>query len=217
MNAQDIPLGGHWGLTVIMVVIASWILYKYLAPKNLREWRNAGLVQAFIIALYAEMYGFPLTIYFLTSLLGIDIPWLHMRGHLWATLLGLGDIGATIEMMVGFAIIFAGLALIFNGWYLVYKAQKKGALVTHGIYRYMRHPQYTGIFLALFGQLVHWPTVLTLLLFPVIVYAYYHLSRKEEKAMTTKFGGHYRRYMEKVPMFFPRIEQWRLLFGNGND
>ncbi len=83
-----------------MIVIVSWILYSCLAPKSMKEWRNAGLVQAFIIALYAEMYGFPLTIYLLTSFLGIDIPWLHTKGHLWGTLLGLDDTGAGVGSWV---------------------------------------------------------------------------------------------------------------------
>jgi protein-S-isoprenylcysteine O-methyltransferase Ste14 len=215
MNLSDFSLGGHRGLAAIMVVIASWILYRYLAPKGLKEWRSAGLVQAFIIALYAEMYGFPLTIYLLTSFLGLDIPWLHMKGHLWSTLLGLGDAGAVVEMIIGLAFVLLGLTLIFSGWYRIYKAQKKDELVTGGPYRYMRHPQYTGIFLALFGQLIHWPTAPTLVLFPVIVWVYYRLSRREEKAMLAKFGEEYRAYMRRVPMFFPRIEQWRLVVGGG--
>jgi protein-S-isoprenylcysteine O-methyltransferase Ste14 len=141
-----------------MIVVASWILYSCLAPKSLKEWRNAGLVQAFIIALYAEMYGFPLTIYLLTSFLGIDIPWLHTKGHLWGTLLGLDDSGAMIEMFIGFIFILAGLVLMASGWRLVFSAQEKDELATDGIYKYVRHPQYTGIFIALLGQLIHWPT-----------------------------------------------------------
>ncbi|NIO21200.1 MAG: isoprenylcysteine carboxyl methyltransferase, partial [Candidatus Aenigmarchaeota archaeon] len=80
-------------------------------------------------------------------------------------------------------------------------------LVSDGIYTYMRHPQYTGIYLAIFGQLIHWPTIPTLILFPFIFVAYYTLSRKEEKVMIKKFGDEYREYIKKVPMFFPRWEQ----------
>jgi protein-S-isoprenylcysteine O-methyltransferase Ste14 len=196
-----------------MAAIASWILYKYVAPRGLKEWRSAGLVQAFIIALYAEMYGFPLTIYLLTSLLEFDIPWLHMKGHLWSTLLGLGDAGAVAEMIIGLAFVLLGLTLIFRGWHLIYEARRKEQLVTHGVYRYMRHPQYTGIFLVLFGQLIHWPTIPTLVLFPFIVWAYYRLSRKEERTMLAKFGEVYKAYMKRVPMFFPRIKPCRVLFG----
>src|SRR5918995_5568583 len=96
----EVPPGGAWGLTLVMVVIVSWILYRYVAPQSWKEWSRAGLVQAFIIALYAEMYGFPLTIYLLTGWLGIEIPWLHQSGHLWAALFGWGDLGAMIEMLL---------------------------------------------------------------------------------------------------------------------
>jgi protein-S-isoprenylcysteine O-methyltransferase Ste14 len=168
MDRDHIALGGHWGLAILMIVGASWIIFRTLIPRGLKEWRNAGLVQAFIIALYAEMYGFPLTIYIMTSFLGLDIPWLHMKGHLWPTLLGLGSTGTTIEMIIGLAFVMGGIVLLFRGWYLIYTAQKKDELVTDGIYQYMRQSQYAGIFLAFFGQLIHWPTLLTLLLFPVI-------------------------------------------------
>ena len=71
-----------WPYALLMIVVASWALYHFLAPASWREWTGAGLVQAFIIALYAEMYGFPLTIYLLTSALSLDIPLVHSSGHL---------------------------------------------------------------------------------------------------------------------------------------
>ncbi len=77
-------LGGQWIIAIFMIVIVGWLVFRYLVPKGWKEWRAAGILQAFIIALYAEMYGFPLTIYILTSYFGVDIPWLHMRGHLWS-------------------------------------------------------------------------------------------------------------------------------------
>ncbi|NOZ69957.1 MAG: isoprenylcysteine carboxylmethyltransferase family protein [Deferribacteres bacterium] len=200
-------LGGTWIITIIMVVIVSWVIFRYLAPKSFKEWRNAGLIQAFIIALYAEMYGFPLTIYLLTTFLGYDIPWLHVKGHLWTSLFGGGTGMAMLEMLVGYTFILIGLSFIIRGWKQIYDVRKEDRLVTYGIYRYMRHPQYTGIYLAIFGQLIHWPTIPTLALFPVIVIAYYTLARKEEKVMIRKFGDEYRAYAKKVPMFFPRWEK----------
>ena len=204
---------GHWVLAIFMVIVASWIFYRYAAPRSWREWGGAGLVQAFIIALYAEMYGFPLTIYLLTGFLGVDLPLTSFSGHLWATLLGFGATGAVIEMLLGYGFLFFGIYLLIRGWRDVYRARQDGRLATNGLYGVVRNPQYTGIFLALFGQLIHWPTIPTLALFPLIVWAYVRLARKEERSMVEQFGDAYRLYRERVPMFFPRWGEWRHLFG----
>lgn len=199
---------GHWWLAAVMVVIASWIFYRYAAPKGWKEWRGAGLVQAFIIALYAEMYGFPLTIYLLTSALRINLPLTGYAGHLWATLLGYGAVGALVEMFVGWGFVVLGLALLIEGWREVYRAHRENRLAMRGLYGIVRHPQYTGIFLALLGQLIHWPTVITLALFPIIVLAYVRLARSEESSLLSKYGDEYREYQRRVPMFFPALRKW---------
>src|SRR6266511_3895850 len=193
-----------WPYALLMIVVASWALYHFLAPATWREWTGAGLVQAFIIALYAEMYGFPLTIYLLTSALSLDIPLVHSSGHLWATLLGYGPVGASVEMAIGSVFIVVGLLLIVKGWVRIYFSD--GRLQTGGIYGIIRHPQYSGIFLVIFGQLVHWPTILTLMLAPAIVFAYVRLARREETQLIRQFGDAYRGYKRRVPMFVPR---WR--------
>lgn len=203
----------HWFLVIIMIVVASWIFYRYAAPKSWREWTGAGLVQAFIIALYAEMYGFPLTIFLLTGFFGIDIPLTPYSGHLWATLLGYGYVGAMIEMFLGYAFVILGILLLMEGWREVYYASRENRLATDGLYGVVRHPQYAGIMLAVFGQIIHWPTIITLALFPVIVLLYVWLARKEEKKMIEKFGDEYIAYRNRVPMFFPRWGEWRRLFG----
>jgi protein-S-isoprenylcysteine O-methyltransferase Ste14 len=205
----ETPLGGTWGLTLVMVVIVSWILYRYVTPQSWKEWSRAGLIQAFIVALYAEMYGFPLTIYLLTGWLGIDIPWLHQSGHLWAALFGWGETGAMLEMLVGYGLVFIGISLLIQGWREVYHATWEGRLATDRLYAVVRHPQYTGIFLAIFGQLIHWPTIPTLVLFPVIVWAYYRLAKKEEQQMLEKFGAQYAAYQQAVPMMFPKRADWK--------
>lgn len=206
------PNAGMWPLAILMIVLVSWLLYRYVAPKGWKEWSRAGLIQAFIIALYAEMYGFPLTLYVLTGFFGIDIPMLHESGHLWATLLGLGPVGWMIEMAAAFVVIFAGISLVIQGWREVYRANSEGRFAASGPYAVIRHPQYMGIFVALFGQLIHWPTLPTLTLFPFIVWAYVRLARREEAAMISRFGEAYREYQERVPGFIPRAGQWRELF-----
>ena len=209
---EPVAQTGYWELSAIMVIIASWLLYRYVAPKGWKEWSRAGLVQAFIIALYAEMYGFPLTIYLLTGFFGLDIPWLHASGHLWATLFGWGGLGAMIEMIVGYGFVFFGLTLLVEGWREVYQARKESRLAAGALYGVVRHPQYTGIFLAVFGQLIHWPTIPTLVLFPVIVWAYYRLAKKEEAHLVEQFGEEYLAYRRQVPMFLPRRGEWRRLW-----
>ena len=193
-----------WPYAILMIVITSWVLYHFIAPESWRDWAGAGLVQAFIIALYGEMYGFPLTIYVLTSFLEIRIPLVHSSGHLWATLLGYGENGDAIEMAIGYPFVITGLILIIKGWIRVYFSD--GRLLTEGVYGVVRHPQYAGIFIAILGQLIHWPTIPTLVLSPLIVGAYFRLARREEARLISQFGTAYLEYRQRVPMFVPR---WR--------
>lgn len=195
---------GRWGIALVMIVIVTWLVFKYLKPKNKREWKTTGILEAFLIALYAEMYGFPLTIYILTAVFGIDIPFLHIKGHLWASLFGLSAQWAIYEMLIGYSVMGLGIVLVTAGWKKIYQA--KGGLVTDGIYRYTRHPQYTGIILITIGALIHWPTLLTAIMWPILLLAYYKLARKEEKDAAKKFGEEYKRYKTKTPMFLPSYQ-----------
>ena len=206
---------GAWALSVIMIVVVSWIFYRYFAPKSWREWAGAGLVQAFIIALYAEMYGFPLTIYLLVRFFGIDRG--NLDANLWSTLLGMGEAGMMISMILGYGLVFLGIGLFAQGWRELYRARQQKRLVTDGLYSVVRHPQYLGLFLGLFGEgVVHWPTVFSVGLFPLIVLAYALLARSEERRMVKEFGEAYRAYQRQVPMFIPRWGQWRQLVGRAS-
>lgn len=197
-----------WGVAAIIIVVASWIFYRYFAPSSWREWAGAGLVQAFIIALYAEMFGFPLTVYLLVRFSGLDRE--YVSANLWSTLFGIGEAAMLVSMLVGYTLVFVGFSLFAHGWRDVYRARHSDELVTHGLYRFVRHPQYTGLFLALFGEgVVHWPTLFSVALLPLIVVAYYWLARKEERDMIGRFGAEYRRYMQRVPMFVPRWGRWQ--------
>ena len=198
---------GMWGLAAIVTVVVSWLMYRYLAPDNWKEWTRAGVLQAFIIAFYAEMYGFPLTIYFLARVFGLDLEW-GEGGNLWAQLFN-SPVAHIVAMMLGYGIVFIGASLVAEGWRRIHAARRKNTLMTDGIYAYMRHPQYTGLFLIVFGEgVVHWPTILSVLAFPIIVAAYTYLAKREERQMLEQFGDAYRAYQRRVPMFFPRIESY---------
>jgi protein-S-isoprenylcysteine O-methyltransferase Ste14 len=203
---------GMWGLAVIVIVIVSWLMYRYLAPDDWKEWTRAGVLQAFIIAFYAEMYGFPLTIYFLARFFGLDLAWTE-SGNLWAQLFGT-PMAHIVAMVLGYTIVFAGASLVADGWRRIHQARREEKLMTDGVYARVRHPQYTGLFLIVFGEgVVHWPTIVSLAAFPVIVVAYTLLARKEERQMLDKFGDEYRAYQRRVPMFIPRFEGGHLKEG----
>lgn len=193
-----------WEGALASIVLVSWFFYRYVAPKDWREWARAGIVQAFVISFYAEMFGFPVTLYLLARLFGLDIRGSYWDGNLWVYLTGVRE-AMYVSMITGYAISALGVLLIVAGWREVYRAYKQKRLATGGSYAFMRHPQYTGIFIVLFGEgIVHWPTVFSLMAIPIIVIVYVFLARKEERKMVKEFGDEYLEYRRNVPMFFPR-------------
>ena len=202
-----------WAGVIISAVVAAWLLYRYVVPQSWRDWARAGMVLAFVIAFYAEMYGFPVTIYLLTRVFGLDVAGNFWEGNLWVYLTGTPAV-MLVAMMAGYTIAAFGIMLVIAGWRELFGAKKSGRLATGGPYALMRHPQYTGIFLALFGEgVVHWPTAFSLAAVPAIVLAYVLLARKEEREMMQTFGEQYAQYRRRVPMFFPDRRGWRKLLG----
>lgn len=201
---------GMWVVVAFNVGLFLFFILSFLAPKGRAEWRNMGVVVAFLVALFSEMYGFPLTVYLLTSWLGDAYPVLnpfsHKLGHLWVVVLGGSDFAWALVMVLSLALMLMGYLLLSRGWQQVHGTQ--GRMVTDGLYAFVRHPQYTGLFLLIAGFLVQWPTLVTVLMAPVLLYAYVRLARQEEGMMIERFGHIYTEYAERTPRFFPPVVQW---------
>lgn len=213
---RGIAHSGAWVIALFVIVIASWLLYKYMAPKTWREWTGVGLIQAFIIALYAEMYGFPLTIYLMVRFLGLDSG--NLNANLWSTLIDIGETGMMISMILGYILLFTGFGIFIQGWRELYRAKQENRLATDGLYSLVRHPQYTGLFIGLFGEgVIHWPTVFSVGLFPVIVIAYVLLAKREQQKVIEEFGDEYLEYKRNVPAFLPVKGKWRKFVRHSNN
>ena len=206
------PAYGLWGLVVINSVIFIFFAYSFFKPQTSRDWRSFGAFSAFLVALFTEMYGFPLTIYFLSGWLQSRYPnidWFsHDAGHLLEELFGWkANPHFGPFHILSFVFIGGGFALISVAWKALYEAQQRRALATTGPYSYVRHPQYVGFVLIMFGFLLQWPTILTLAMFPVLVWMYARLARQEERDVLSTFGDAYTRYAAQVPGFIPHLRR----------
>ncbi|HBC94150.1 MAG TPA: isoprenylcysteine carboxyl methyltransferase [Pelotomaculum sp.] len=200
---------GLWPAVIVNSFVFIFFAFSFTRSNTTRDWRSLGAFSAFIVALFSEMYGFPLTIYLLSGWLGSRYPGVdlfsHESGHIWYTLFGLqGDPHSDPIHLLSNIFIFTGMAMVFFAWRVLYKAQQEHTLAKTGLYRYMRHPQYTAFILVMFGFLVQWPTLLTMLMFPVLVWVYTRLALREERQVIQEFGEEYTNYAKVTPAFIPR-------------
>ncbi len=210
MAATDAaPAYGLWSLAVINSLVFIIFAFSFARPQSSRDWRSFGAFSAFLVALFTEMYGFPLTIYLLSGWLSSRFPGIDFMSH---------DAGHLLEVMFGWKtnphfgpfhilsniFIVAGFWLLASAWKVLYEAQRARRLATTGPYARVRHPQYIGFVMIMFGFLLQWPTLVTLLMFPVLVLMYARLAVREEAEMLSQFGEDYRRYMASVPALIPR-------------
>lgn len=198
---------GQWWLVAINVLIFGYFIWISFKPQSKVDWRTFQTFMAFIVALFVEMYGFPLTIFLLTSYFGnrfFGIDFSHSGGHLLNTLLGIkGDPHFNFLHILSSMLIFGGILLLGSSWKVLYAAVKKNNLATGGPYHYLRHPQYLAFILVIIGFLLQWPTIITLLMAPILIGRYFWLAEKEEKDVTAKFPNEYQIYKASVSGFYP--------------
>jgi len=208
--SHDQSAYGLWSLVVLNSAIFIMFAYSFFKPSTTRDWRTLSAFSAFIVALFVEMYGFPLTIYLMSGWLQTKYPGLdilsHNSGHLWSTLLGeKGDPHFGLLHIASYIFLGLGFFLLSNAWNVLYHAQRRHTLATAGPYARIRHPQYVAFVLILLGFLLQWPTLLTLVMFPVLLVMYARLSTTEESEMATQFGDDYQEYAKRTPRFIPRM------------
>ncbi|HXH02090.1 MAG TPA: isoprenylcysteine carboxylmethyltransferase family protein [Candidatus Competibacteraceae bacterium] len=190
------------------VLLGSGFALTFLWPRRRREWRNTGLLQAFIISLFTEIFGVPLTIYVLASWLGEDaLNFGLLESHLWAWALakvGLLDLEQAVFLVMTVSLVLLAVAagLLAAGWWQIYRT--KGELVTDGLYGVVRHPQYLGLILGVVAFLIQWPTLPTLVMGPMLIVLYVRLAKREEQELEARLGPRYRLYQQRVPGFFLR-------------
>jgi len=200
---------GLWSLVLLNAAIFIAFAFSFAKPQTTRDWRSFGAFSAFIVALFVEMYGFPLTIYLFSGWLGQRFPQLdlfsHESGHLWHTLLGWeGDPHFDPLHILSYLLIGGGFWLLSAAWPVLYRAQREERLATSGVYARVRHPQYVGFILIMAGFLFQWPTLVTLAMFPVLVFMYVRLAHREENEALAEFGPDYAEYAQQTPRWIPR-------------
>ena len=208
---HDAPAYGLWMLVILNSAIFIIFAFSFGKPQSPRDWRSFGAFSAFIVALFTEMYGFPLTIYLLSGWLQTRYPGLdllsHDAGHLWSTIFGLeGNPHFNVLHILSNLVILGGFILLSAAWKVLLEAQRHHRLATTGAYAYIRHPQYVAFIAIMFGFLLQWPTVLTLAMFPLLVLMYVRLAHSEEREAVQAFGTEYERYAAVTPAWFPRLD-----------
>ena len=210
-DSSQMPAYGLWTLVVINSLVFIIFAFSFARPQSARDWRSFSAFSAFLVALFTEMYGFPLTIYLLSGWLSSRFPGIdfmsHDGGHLLEVLFGWKDSPHFGPFHIASNIlIFGGFWMLAAAWKVLYEAQRSHRLATTGAYARMRHPQYVGFVLIMFGFLLQWPTLVTLVMFPILLAMYARLAKREESDMLAQFGDQYRRYMAAVPAFFPKFD-----------
>ncbi len=199
---------GLWAMVGVDTLLVAWGAAGVFHPRSRTDWKALGGLWAFLVAVFTEMYGFPLTVYLLEGPLGSHFPLIRPTfagGHLWNDLIGWrGTPQLSPFHLASYVFILGGFWVTAVGWPALWRAARAGTLATDGPYSWIRHPQYAGFGLVMAGFLLQWPTIPTLVMFPLLIAAYRRLALREEQRQAEHFGSAWRDYARSVPRFIPR-------------
>src|SRR6185436_10066308 len=133
MDHTNQPAYGLWSLVIINSLVFIIFAFSFAKPQSARDWRSFGAFSAFLVALFTEMYGFPLTIYLLSGWLSSKFPGVDFLTH---------DSGHLLEVMFGWrsnphfgpfhllssVFIVGGFIVLASAWNVLYKAQRQHSL-----------------------------------------------------------------------------------------
>ncbi len=181
----------RWDLVFVSVIVHALVLFFFLGssfikPKKV-DFRSKGMLVGFLVALYFEMYGLPLTIFLLQPLLSEYV-------------IAMYPVALPLRIL-GSVMIMGGFVMIYLGWKKIHAIGDQ--VVQSGIYAHIRHPQYAGLALLTLGQIVQWPTITGIICWPLLVWIYVKLAKREERDAEARFGQEYVSYKLRVPGFIP--------------
>jgi len=193
----------NWFGVIFFIVLYSVILFFIPFYKKIGN-KPKGTYFAFVLAFAIEMHGIPFSMYILSWVIGKNLPDGILWGHTLFPYIGY------FGMYINIVCAFIAVIMIMNGWYHIHhkywsKETGQGSLVTTGIYKYIRHPQYTGLLLLSLGMLIEWATLPLMILYPVMIFIYVRLAKREETDMLSEFGDDYIAYKKHTKMFIPFI------------